>query len=519
MSLALSITASFLLFSTLFVLWFKRPSNYRYHYPPGPKPLPILGNVRDFTPKEFWLPVTKWAKKYGDVCYLRVLNWNMVFLNSVQSVDDLLDKRGAIYSDKPTLQMSGELCGVEKLMPFVKYDETLKRQRRRIQQTLGARMIPTYHPMIETATASLLCALVDSPAEYIGHIRKYAGGLTLSVVYGYRVTGNDDKFLVMVDECMSILANELTSGSGIWAVDVFPFLKYLPGWFPGCGFKKKAAIWKVKLTEFTDAPYAYAKAAVANGTIMPSLCSEMLGGEESLDELAEDEIKHSANGMFAGSPDPIVTTTSQFILAMLQYPETMRKAQEEIDRVVGTDRLPNFHDRESLPYVDALMSEVWRWGTPVPLNLPHGLTKDDIYNGMFIPKDTLVSSSAILRDEALFPNAETFDPERFLNIDPELKAKRDPRGYVFGFGRRYVRCPGADLVEASVWLLLVSILATLDITKSVDEEGRLVEPVVVYSNSFFRVPDNFQFDMKPRSSKALALLKSCMEGFGSVDGQ
>ncbi|KAF9255785.1 cytochrome P450 [Marasmius fiardii PR-910] len=493
----------FLVFATILGLWFRRPS--RYSYPPGPKPFPILGNITDFTIKEPWLTATEWGRKFGDICYLHVLNWNVIFLNSLQAADDLLEKRGATYSDRPTLQMSGELCGVEKIVALAKYDEVFKRQRRYVLQTLGPRIIPNYHSMIEAETVLLLHALVMSPSEYLGHIRKYAGGLALSVVYGYRPISTDDEFLVMAEECLSILANEIANRSGIWPVDVFPILKYVPSWFPGGGFKKKAAVWKVKMREFADAPFEHAKSCAEDGTIMPSFCSKLLSGEE-LDERTEDEIKWSANSMFAASSDANVTSVSQFFLAMLQYPEIMKKAQEEIDRVVGTDRLPNFSDRDSLPYVEALMLEVWRWGAPTPINLPHYTTQDDVYNGYFIPKNTIVIANmwAMLRDEAMFPNPDVFDPQRFLSIDSKLKAKRDPRNSVFGFGRR--RCPGSDLVDSSIWLLLVSILATLSINKAVDKEGKVIEPDIKYNNSIFRMPDKFVFDVKPRSLKASSLI-------------
>ena len=71
---------------------------------------------------------------------------------------------------------------------------------------------------------------------------------------------------------------------------------------------------------------------------------------------------------------------------MAMYPETQRKAQDEIDRVVGTNRLPNYDDRASLPYVEALYREVMRWGPPSPLNIAHTTTEDDIYKGYFMPK-------------------------------------------------------------------------------------------------------------------------------------
>lgn len=72
---------------------------------------------------------------------------------------------------------------------------------------------------------------------------------------------------------------------------------------------------------------------------------------------------------------------------MSQFPASQKKAQQEIDQVIGS-RLPNFEDRASLPYVEALFREVLRWRPPMPLNTAHVATEDDIYNGLHIPKGT-----------------------------------------------------------------------------------------------------------------------------------
>lgn len=124
---------------------------------------------------------------------------------------------------------------------------------------------------------------------------------------------------------------------------------------------------------------------------------------------------------------------------MITHPEVMKKAQAEIDSVVGSDRLPTFSDRYSLPYLDCVMTEVLRMGVAVPLGLPHRLMEDDVYRGMFIPKGTLVFANVwnILRDEALYPEPFEFKPERYLVEADELTVRRrDPRQYVFGYGRR-----------------------------------------------------------------------------------
>ncbi|KAF9002175.1 cytochrome P450, partial [Cyathus striatus] len=83
-----------------------------------------------------------------------------------------------------------------------------------------------------------------------------------------------------------------------------------------------------------------------------------------------------------------------FMLDMVLFPEVQRKAQQEIDRVVGKNRLPELGDRSSLPYVEAVMQEVLRWNTVAPSGIPHCSIEDDVYNGMFIPKGTVVIYNA-----------------------------------------------------------------------------------------------------------------------------
>lgn len=75
---------------------------------------------------------------------------------------------------------------------------------------------------------------------------------------------------------------------------------------------------------------------------------------------------------------------------MTLYPDVQKKAQAEIDEVVGTGRLPGFEDRENLPYTNALVKESLRWHPVGPMGLPHVSTEDDMYEGYFIPKGSLL---------------------------------------------------------------------------------------------------------------------------------
>ncbi|KXN84122.1 O-methylsterigmatocystin oxidoreductase [Leucoagaricus sp. SymC.cos] len=490
-------------------IWLRKSKASTASLPPGPKPLPLLGNIRDLTAKELWLPALQWSKEYGDVVYVHVLGQGLVFLNTPEAIFDLLDKRGGIYSDKPQLVMTGELCGCKNMVAFTSYGDQSKRQRRLMHKAFGIQAIPAYYPLLQTETAAFLRRLAADPSEYESHVRRYAGGLTLSVVYGYEAKSNEDRFLQLAEECVDLLANRIASGGGIWPVDIIPALQYLPDWVPGAGFKVKARKWKAKMEEFVEKPYEYVKNSMRSGDYKPSFCSTLLEDEKSqAEENFEFDLKWTANSMYSASGDTTITTVYHFIMAMLSYPEVLMKAQKEIDNVVGTDRLPTMADRNSLPYVQAVVNESLRWGAPVPLNLPHRLMEDDVYRGMHIPKGSLVFGNiwAITRDERIYPNPEQFNPERFMkNVDEEIAKRRDPKNYVFGFGRR--RCPGANLVDSSVWLLIASIIATMDISKSVNEKGKTIEPEYVFDNFIFRRPNNFKCDIRPRSEKALELIR------------
>ena len=125
---------------------------------------------------------------------------------------------------------------------------------------------------------------------------------------------------------------------------------------------------------------------------------------------------------------------------MLHFPAVLRQAQAEIDAVVGRHRLPTLEDEASLPYIRALQLELLRWRPVVPLVQPHIAAEDDSYNGMRIPKGSLVWANlqAMSRDERVYEKPEDFQPERFLstNEQGEKVFSRKDEISIFGYGRR-----------------------------------------------------------------------------------
>ncbi len=175
----------------------------------------------------------------------------------------------------------------------------------------------------------------------------------------------------------------------------------------------------------------------------------------------------------------MATTLLWWALAMIAFPQVQRRAQAEIDAVVGRDRLPTFDDTHRLPYVRAIIREVLRWRPAAPFSVPHVATEEDWYEGMLIPKGTVCISNLwhCNHDRAVFgEDADEFWPERHLDEHGELlprPVETYQAGHVsFGFGRRI--CVGKDLALESLFIDTARILWATILERARDENGKEV---------------------------------------------
>jgi cytochrome P450 len=190
---------------------------------------------------------------------------------------------------------------------------------------------------------------------------------------------------------------------------------------------------------------------------------------------------------------------------MTLFPEVQHKAQEEIDQVLG-GRLPTVADRGKLPYVDAVVKEVLRWHPVAPMGIPHMSVEDDMLNGFFIPRGSLIMPNiwALTHDSEVYRDPMVFKPERFLGID-EQEPEMDPHAIVFGFGRRV--CPGRFLADVTVYLSIARSLAVFNVTKS-SENGKEVEVKAKFQAGVISHPVPWKFKVTPRSPAHEALILS-----------
>ncbi|KAI0049752.1 cytochrome P450 [Auriscalpium vulgare] len=163
-----------------------------------------------------------------------------------------------------------------------------------------------------------------------------------------------------------------------------------------------------------------------------------------------------------------VSTTTRslraFFLMLARYPAIQERAHAEVDAVTGGTRLPSFEDRPKLPYVNALCKEVLRWRMVAPSGIPHASMEDDVYDGYFIPKGSMIIANAwaMLHNPAVYPAPETFNPERHLTADGDA---------AFGFGKRI--CPGRFIAESVIFITAAMVLSTFSVgrPKGVSEEA------------------------------------------------
>ncbi|KIJ42237.1 hypothetical protein M422DRAFT_171280 [Sphaerobolus stellatus SS14] len=478
----------------------------KQYLPPGPKGWPIIGNVLDLPKEKEWLKFTQWKETYGDIVYLSIMGSSVIILNSAEIAHEILFKKSNIYSERPHLTMAGELVGWNNTIVLRPYGPSHRYMRRLMHQSIT----PEMWPIQEKASAKFLRSLLLDPQSFREHIRYMAGSIILKMTYGYDVMKPGEGKDPFVD-LAEIAISEFSAGStaGAFLVDFIPWLKYIPIWFPGASFQRIAAEWRKDLEKMTDTSFLWTKKQVAAGTAAPSLVSIHVPEVKSSEE--EELLKWAASSMYGGGADTTVSAITSFFLCMCLNPGIQAKAQAELDQVIGNGRLPVISDRKSLPYVEAVMKELFRWAPVAPAGVPHQLTKDDNYNGYHIPEGSIIVSNiwAMMRDPKYFTNPDEFRPERFLEEKRDNSPHADPLQIVFGFGRRV--CPGQRLAESSVFLAVATTLMTFNIEKEMDlVTGNSIEPTVDVIPGTIVQPVPFPCRITPRSRKAIELVEKAV---------
>ncbi|KAG2336907.1 cytochrome P450 [Suillus weaverae] len=473
--------------------------------PPGPVPIPLLGNILSINTKEPWLTYTQWHAVYGDLVFARILDQDVVVINSQHVAQALLDKRSGIYSDRPYIA-TAEPCGWSIVFAFTGYSDEWRRCRRIFQQTFRPDSALKFRPMQMRRAREMIVNLIDDPQHYHSHFATFSSSVGMSAIYDYQPSARDDP-LVQTMENALIIGIEMMTPERAVLLKAFPFLLKLPDWCWGSSIKRDTRTSANRMREMTDVPFRYTQQQMADSSSLGqlSMVAENLRRMEKQDEASkpmfEATLKKAATTAMIGAYETTTSTLMAFALAMVSYPDVQRRAQAEINSVIGSDRLPAFEDRASLPYVESILRETLRWQPVVPLGVPHATSSDDIYDGYFIPKGVLfqilmLHYRGISRDERRYPDASRFMPERFLDVNGAL-TNDDPAGYVFGSGRR--ACPGRYTVDATLWYAIATMLATVEFSFAKDDQGKMIDFTPRFTTGLTRSAVVFPCNISPRS--------------------
>ncbi|CAE6363075.1 unnamed protein product [Rhizoctonia solani] len=481
--------------------------------PPSPPSDPLIGHMRllmgatDIS-KEYG----RWSSKLGsDIISFKLLGETMIILNSTNMAEDLLAKRSSIYSDRPqfhsTMGTSDRLLGWANNTAVISYGERWRTQRRMTHELLHKRASEELSPLIVKNSRLALQQLLEEPDRFESHLRRQvlmAGSSIIKAVYGYEATSSNDTLFETVSCAVDGFSRSIIASN--FYVNLFPWMQYIPAWFPGAQWKRKALVWRWQTEQMLHVPYNWTREKMGTGSAPPSMLRHILSKyvkEPSKEE--KETVLWAAGSLFAAGTDTTVSSTLILIVAMAMYPEVQTKAQAEVDSILCGNRFPEIEDQQSMPYVEAVIKEALRWRSVLPLGVPHAAIEDDVYKGYRIPKGAAIIANqrAMSFDERVYPNPECFDPSRFL--DPST-----PEAPAFGFGRR--SCPGIHFARTSLFMVASGLFAFFDIRPKLDSEGCPIKLTAeMKQNVLVSQPTAFEVDIKPRSEKHEQILRAWVD--------
>ncbi|TFK90517.1 cytochrome P450 [Polyporus arcularius HHB13444] len=457
-----------------------------------------------------WVGLNDLCKKYGNILHLKVFQQHVVILGSAESVR-YLDWRSANTSDRhvtPSIALADHSWSFD----MFKYGPKWRHYRRVFWQHFHPGAITKYRPIQEKAMHTFLARVLKNPSKVQDYIQCNFAEAILKVAYGVDVADEHDETVEVINAGVEGVRELLVFGG--FLVDYLPFLRHVPSYLPGCGFMKQFQKWARANQRLRNVPYQRFLDAMNQGEAPQCILADILAGAEGEYKTWPYEIETLANSIggiiFEAGADTTSSTLQAVFLAMSLYPEIQKKAHTELDVVVGHDRLPDLDDRDSLPYLNAIIKESLRWFPVGPLGQSHYTMVDDEFDGYFIPAGTVVQGNiwGCTRDPDVYEHPDEFRPERFIRdgkLDPNVQ---DPATVVFGFGRRI--CPGRHFADVALFINVAALLHVFDITPPVDEKGNEIKIEPRMTDCMVSYPEDSRCTIKPRGLWAEALIANAV---------
>ncbi|XP_038198691.1 cytochrome P450 2D27-like isoform X1 [Arvicola amphibius] len=454
---------SVLLFTAIFLLLvdlIHRRKFWTSRYPPGPVPLPGLGNLLQVDFENLPYSVYKLRQRYGDVFSLQMAWKPTVVINGLKAVREALVACGEDTADRPPLHVYGVLGFGPKAkgVSLAPYGPEWREQRRFSVSTmrdfgLGKKSLEQWVMEEAGHLCDAFTKEAGQPFNPTILLNKGVCNVISSLIYAHRFEYEDPFFNVLIKTLQESSGED--TGFIAELVNTFPVLLRIPG-LPGKAFPKMKA-----LTNSLDKLLIEHKGtwdpAQPPRDLTDAFLAEMekaKGKPES--SFTDGNLRAVVTDLFTAGMVTTSSTLSWALLLMILHPDVQSRVQQEIDEVIGQVRRPEMADQARMPYTNAVVHEIQRFGDIVPVNLPHMTSRDIEIQGFLIPKGTnlLTNLSSVLKDETVWEKPLRFHPEHFL--DAQGRFVKHEAFMPFSAGRR--ACLGEPLARMELFLFFTCLL-------------------------------------------------------------
>lgn len=495
----------------------------RASLPPGPPRLPLLGNILSMPTSYPYRQFHTWSLQYGPIFSLVAGKDTIIVLADHETSHELLNKRSLNYSHRPRMPMASDLLYKGDHMLIRPFDDKYRAHRKNMGPVLTKPASRKVVPLLDMESIASLRQLLDfcegsekerlDAREYVKHVKdqsksldgycavvkalhRFTASMSYMLVYGFRIETGREPELTEAHLIEKRFAEAMKPG--VWPCDVIPALNYLPAWL--APWKRTAERWY----EF-EKNHHMKSIEKAKNTHSWNWTKALMGSKAARG-LGDVSLAYDVGVLNDAGLDTTVQTLEMFIMAAVANPEKMKIAQDELDRVVGLDRLPGIEDEKELPYLSAVIEEVLRWRPILMGGIPHSNLQEDFFMGYRIPRYSVVVPNywSINMDEKVYKDAHLFVPERWLE-NPSL-----PAHVGFGFGRRV--CMGEHIARAALFLVVSRLLWAFEIKKELDGAGKEIEVDTFDLSDYFLVrPNPFPLRLEVRHGRVRKAVDTAWE--------